>query len=230
VTGGAMRKRTVSEVMNPDVITIREETGFKEIVAAFGTFSTSAAPVVDNEGMVVGIVTESDLIRKVGYAGTASGGSGDADRKKADAVTAAGLMSAPAVTVGMEDTVAATARLMSVEGLHRVPVVDDSGQIAGLVSAHDLLRSYLRDDDSIVREIRKQILADMLWIDPSKLTVTAQDGVVTLEGRVDRRSTVGLVVHLVESMAGVVDVNNRLTYHFDDEHERVQPPYHPLPT
>jgi CBS-domain-containing membrane protein len=218
-----MHTHTVGDVMADKVVTIRESTGFKDIVAAFGRHAVSAAPVVTDDGAVLGIVTESDLIRKVGYAGVADRADARSDDAKADAVTAGGLMTAPAVTVNEQETVARAARLMSAEHLRRMPVIDDTGQLVGMVSARDLLRSFLRDDESIVREIREQVLAETLWIDPSRITVKVQDGVVTLLGTVDRRSTIGLVTHLVGATAGVVQVVNHLTYHYDDEQDRVRP-------
>ena len=218
-----MRAHTVVDVMSSDVVTVHKDTGFKDIVAAFGRHAVSAAPVVDDHGAVLGIVTESDLIRKVGYAGDPATGE-QADRGKAGAVTAAGLMTAPVVTVSANEGVPMAARLMAAEQLRRMPVVDDAGLLVGMVSARDLLRPYLRDDASIAKEIREDVLVNTLWIDPSRITVRVSDGVVTLLGTVDRRSTMGLVGHLVEGLAGVVDVANHLTYHYDDDRDRVRVP------
>ena len=225
-----MRTHTVGDVMANEVLSVHETTGFKEIVAAFGRFGVSAAPVITDDGSVLGIVTETDLIRKVGYGGGQDPVSRpDADDAKAGAVTAAGLMSTPVVTVHAEDSIAIAARTMSAEHLRRLPVIDADGQLVGMVSARDLLRPFLRDDASIVREIRERVLADMLWIDPGRINVTSHEGVVTLVGTVDRRSTVELVVHLVATTEGVVDVVDHLSYHFDDERERVRPPQRPQP-
>jgi osmotically-inducible protein OsmY len=86
----------------------------------------------------------------------------------------------------------------------------------GIVSRRDLLRVYLREDESIRTEIVQEVLMRTLWIPSGTITVTVDRGVVSLSGTVDRRSTVPLVARLVEGIAGVVDVANHLTYHFDD--------------
>ena len=53
---------TARDIMNPEVITVREDQSVRELAELFLNRRISGAPVVDNQGRVTGIVTESDLI------------------------------------------------------------------------------------------------------------------------------------------------------------------------
>ena len=55
-----------------------------------------------------------------------------------------------------------------------------------------------------------------MWMDPDTVRVEVRDGVVTLTGQLERRSLVPIVISLVRSLDGVVDVVDRLTYELDD--------------
>jgi CBS domain-containing protein len=131
-------------------------------------------------------------------------------------VSAIDLMTAPAVVIGPRDKVTTAAKLMDAEKVKRLPVVDEHGNLVGIVSRGDVLRLFLRTDEDIRREVRDEVLLRTLWIDPDKLTVEVAQGVVTLGGTLDRRSAIGIVVEIVQSVAGVVDVVSHLSYHYDD--------------
>ena len=64
-----MRRHTVAEVMTTEVVTVREQTGYKEIVETMAVLGISAVPVVDDDARVIGVVSEADLLLKVEYAG-----------------------------------------------------------------------------------------------------------------------------------------------------------------
>jgi len=218
-----MRKHTVAEVMTTDVVSVPESAGYKEIVEALANREVSAVPVVDDDGRVIGIVSEADLLFKAQYAGQPQPTARLWDRKrvrtartKAGADTAADLMSSPAIAINPRDKVTTAAKLMDAEKVKRLPVVDEHGQLVGIVSRGDVLRLFLRDDEDIRREVRDEVLIRTLWIDPDAITVEVTHGVVTLGGTVDRRSTIAIVVEVVQSVAGVVDVVSHLSYHYDD--------------
>jgi CBS domain-containing protein len=206
-----MKKHTVAEVMTRDVVAVRASTGYKEIVETLANHSVSAVPVVNDEGRVLGVVSEADLLYKTEYADQPHPSSRLWERKrvraaraKAAADTAADLMTVPAVSIGPRDRISAAARLMDAEAVKRLPVVDEHGQLVGIVSRKDLLRLYLREDGEIEREIRDDVFLRALWIDPVDISIEVAQGVVTL----------------VQGVAGVVDVVNHLTYHVDDRKQR----------
>jgi CBS-domain-containing membrane protein len=217
-----MKRYTVGDVMTTDVVTIRDRCGYKEIVETLADHGLSAVPVVDDDRRVIGVVSEADLLHKMEY----PGGEPHARllerkrvrvaRDKADADDAAHLMTAPAVVVGPDASVGAAARLMDAEHVKRLPVVDDAGRIVGLVSRKDLLGLFLRDDEDIRREVVDDVLVRVMWIDPSRVSVSVEHGIVTLDGTVERRSSLSIIKELVARLAGVVDVVANLNYRVDD--------------
>jgi CBS domain-containing protein len=211
--------------MTTNVVTVGQTALYKEVVDTLTKHGVSAVPVVNEGGHVVGMVSEADLLHKLEFAGLephvrlVQRRRRRVARTKASGASAGELMSAPPVVVGPQESLSAVARLMDSERVKRLPVVDRDARLVGIVSRRDLLRVYLREDEAIAEEILEQVLVRTLWIEPDTVSVTVEDGVVTLAGTVDRRSTVPLLVRLVDGVGGVVGVVDHLTYHFDDTAE-----------
>lgn len=217
-----MKRRTVGDAMTSPVVSVLGSASYHAIVEVMVSKGISAVPVVDAEGRVVGVVSEADLLHKLEFAGVGPA-RGLLERRrsrdgraKAGAVLAADLMSAPPVTVRPSASVGAAATLMSERHVKRLPVVDGAGTLVGIISRCDLLRLYARPDDELLSEIRDQVLLRTLWMDPDSLSVTVRQGVVTLAGATDRRSTIHLLEQLVQTVPGVTDVVSHLSYHLDD--------------
>ncbi|SDN08265.1 CBS domain-containing protein [Streptomyces wuyuanensis] len=197
-----MRHRRVADLMTPDAVAVRPGTTFKEIARLLDEFGISAVPVVDVDGRPMGVVSEADLVRR-----QASGGG---------APTAQGLMTSPAVVARPEWSVVKAARVMDRNRIKRLPVTDDAGRVIGVLSRSDLIQLFLRRDRAIQEEILEDVLTRTLRLSPSALSVEVTDGRVTLSGTVPRRSLVPVTVRLCESVDGVVDVTDRLTFTWDD--------------
>jgi osmotically-inducible protein OsmY len=75
---------------------------------------------------------------------------------------------------------------------------------------------FLRDDAEISREIREDVIRRTLWIDPDTIRVMVRDGIVTMEGQVERRSLIPVIERLVVSTEGTVAFENHLSYLTDD--------------
>lgn len=217
-----MRTWRVADVMTVDVVTVREDTPYRDIVDTLHEHRVSAAPVVDADGQVVGVVSEADLLHKIERLGEEHERRIFVSRRykeaqaKAHGVLARDLMSAPAVTIAPDTPLIAAAKRLDEAKVKRLPVVDEQGRLVGIVARSDLLRVYLRPDREIEEEIREEVLRRTLWVEPGQIEVTVRDGVVTLTGRADRRSTAELAVKFTQSVAGVVDVVDRLDFEFDD--------------
>jgi CBS domain-containing protein len=216
-----MNARTVRTLMTHNVVTARPDTGFKDLVDTMASERVSALPVVDADGQVVGIVSEADLLHKLERPDhSAAARLVSRERREATAKAAGGvaadLMTAPAVTIGPDSTAGAAARLMHEHQVKRLPVVDGDGRLVGIVARRDLLATYLRTDAEIRAEIRDDVLLRDMLIGPSEVAVTVHDGVVTLAGTVDRRSTARIVDRLVRGVTGVVDVVGQLRWRYDD--------------
>jgi CBS-domain-containing membrane protein len=227
-----MKRHTVADVMTRRVATVTETTGYKQIVETLARNGVSAVPVVDIDSRVVGVVSEADLLHKVDIAGMEPHGwlferkHTRVAREKANADFARDLMSTPAITIAENDTVGVAARLLDTDGVKRLPVVDAEGRLVGIVSRSDLLRPYLRSDDDIRTDIREGVLVQTMWLDPTDFTITVDQGVVTIHGELERRSSVPVLVGIIRSVPGVVDVIERVSSRIDDDREvAVAPPY-----
>ncbi|MER6441240.1 CBS domain-containing protein [Streptomyces sp. NPDC001185] len=205
----------VSDVMTHTVASIGRRANFKEIVQLMEQWRVSALPVLEGEGRVIGVVSEADLLPKEEFRDS------DPDRRtqmqrlsdlaKAGAVTAEELMTAPAVTVPANATLAQAARIMAHAKVKRLPVTDDVGLLEGVVSRGDLLKVFLRDDEDIAEEVRREVVSYLFRAPLSPMRVQVQDGVVTLAGRVRDTSLVPVAARLVRAIEGVVDVEFEVT-------------------
>jgi len=217
-----MEPLKVRDVMTRQVVAVREAAGYQEIVEALVVHRVSAVPVLDDEYHIIGVVSEADLLAKIRFADGSpharlfEGHRRRTVRAKAAGDTAGELMSSPAVTIGPDASLVEAVRRMEVERVKRLPVVHDNGLLAGIVARSDLLRGHLRPDAAIGRDVTVDLLGATLGIGAPRVRATVADGIVTLRGTVDRRSTAEIAVRLTRSVTGVVDVFDELTYDNDD--------------
>ncbi|MEV7007526.1 CBS domain-containing protein [Streptosporangium sp. NPDC051022] len=211
---------TVKDVMTRRVVSVGEETCFKDIAGTLLAHAVSAVPVLDGDGHVVGVVSEADLLRTEECGERFRGGDSPpgpgkiADRIRGE--VARELMTAPAVTVPMDASVVAAGRLMERHGVKRLPVLDGRGRLTGIVSRHDLLKVFVRSDADIEREVRRDVLTRSLWMDTARVRVSVVDGVVTLSGRMTLRKEAWIAVRMIQQVNGVVDVIDELACDQED--------------
>ncbi|OIJ95291.1 CBS domain-containing protein [Streptomyces monashensis] len=205
----------VNDVMTRRVVALRTGAAFKDIVRTMQEWRVSALPVLDDGGRVVGVVSEADLLPKEELSERDLSRYGQVRRSvdvhKAHAVTAAELMTTPAITVAPDSTLAHAARVMARSRVKRLPVVGRNGTLKGIVSRSDLLKIFLRDDADIVEEVRREVVARLFGTYAQGVRVEVQDGVVTLTGRIHETALIPLATHLARTVAGVVDVHCALT-------------------
>jgi CBS domain-containing protein len=214
-------KRMVQDVMTRDVVVVIASTPFKEIVRRMQEHRVSAVAVLDAGARLVGIVSEADLLLKEdtdleGEGRLFEGRQRRTEREKHVAVVAGQLMTSPPVRTGPVATLAEAARLMHRRGIKRLPVVSAEGRVLGIVSRADLLKVFLRDDGEIAREISEDIVRRTLWIDPTTIRVIVHDGVVRLDGQIERRSLIPVLAGLVLAVEGVVGIDSHLSYLVND--------------
>ena len=195
----------VKDIMTTGVVTVRPDTPHQTVAAMLRQHRVSGFPVADDDGKVVGVVTETDLVALVA-------GRRHRRHRAAEQATAGDLMSHPAVTVGPDDPVKTAARLMRKQRLQRLPVVDRDGRLAGIVSRSDVLSVFQRSDEEIRREVTQDVIADGFFTDPGRFTVTVHNGIVTLEGAPGSTLLGTAIAGQVEHLEGVVAVRDRFTY------------------
>ncbi|HEX6349133.1 MAG TPA: CBS domain-containing protein [Candidatus Dormibacteraeota bacterium] len=219
--------------MTREVATVPPGASVREIARQIAEKRVSALPVVDIEGRVLGVVSEADLLLKEGRNEMAAHARFFASREtrllgeKAEGLVAADLMTSPALTVAPEAPLADAARLMRERGVKRLVAVDERGKLVGIISRGDVIRVFLRPDGDIRRAIVSGLAQSLLWLDVRDLEVTVEEGVVTFDGRLDRRSDVELLARLTRDIDGVVGVINHLEFAWDDRRTRRAPALSP---
>jgi CBS domain-containing protein len=98
----------------------------------------------------------------------------------------------------------------------RRPSGCEEDSLVGIVTRWDLLRLYLRPDADIRDEVTDEVLVRVLWLMPRSIDVAVADGVVTLAGRLERRSEAEIAVAMTRQIDGVVTVVGELTWRLDD--------------
>ncbi|MER3488130.1 MAG: hypothetical protein C4307_05140 [Chloroflexota bacterium] len=125
-------------------------------------------------------------------------------------------MTSPAITIEPKRTVTEAAATMVEKKVNRLPVVDDEGNLVGIVTRADLVRAFVRSDEEIAREIREDVVFRTLWIPPEQVEVEVEKGVVTLRGHVENRSDAELLAKFVQRVPGVIAVESSLTWEDED--------------
>jgi CBS-domain-containing membrane protein len=209
-------KSTVKDVMTTCVIWVGKDASFRDMAAALREHRVSAFPVLDGAGKVIGVVSEADMLIKEaldsepeGMPGMITGMLRRKEHEKARGITAADLMTRPAITVTPDDTIEHAARLMYTRKVKRLPVVDENRHLVGIVSQADLLAVFNRTDEEIRQDVSDDVMLNEFLVDPK---VAVQDGVVTLFGQPPTGSVGREIVHRVRHVQGVVAVRDRLSY------------------
>lgn len=215
-----MRMWHVKDVMTADVVSSGPDTPYRELVELLASRRVNAVPVVDEDRRVLGVVSESDLLRKVEFAGADEPHWYERRRReqfqKAGGRTAGELMTAPAVVVLPNASIRTAARRMEASGVKQLPVEDDLGRLVGIVTRSDLLKEHLRTDKEIRADAAAAVSEMLLAESFSTVSTQVDRGVVTLTGRVERWSTGDLTVRLVRLVPGVVEVVDEMSFDFDD--------------
>lgn len=221
---------TVRDVMTAPVFSVSPSTPLKEVAHLLVEHRISGVPVVDPDGIPLGVVSEADLLLKEGghdvarrrWFGRFLGETRETKSRQAKigAITAGEAMTSPAATIEAGRSTNAAATMMVDRGVNRLPVVED-GVLVGIVSRADLVRAFVRTDEQLAETIRNDVLLRVLWLDPSTFDVRVENGVATVAGRVDRRSMADMIERAIRNVPGVVDVVCAVTWSVEDD--RVRP-------
>jgi CBS domain-containing membrane protein len=141
-------EKKAGDIMTREVAAVDEQTPLVEVATLMGEREISGVPVLNSQGQVTGVISAKDFLVHMG-----------AVRPNFMAVVASCLktkgclalpmknkvardiMSSPAVVVSPETSLQEIAALLAVRRINRVPVVDQQGQLVGLVSRADLVQA-----------------------------------------------------------------------------------------
>jgi CBS-domain-containing membrane protein len=221
-----MRHVTARDIMSSPVVSVAPDTPIRDLVDRMLLLRISGLPVVDADQRVLGIVTESDLLEKedrpapepplISWHGRSLRLERMLGRyRKATGTTARDVMTENIITATESTDVHELTHLMLRHNINRILILRE-GRLAGIVTRADVLKVFLRSDESILETVRHALARDLL-IDPSTLALTCARGVVTVAGTVDRHSDQALVGKWIRSIDGVVAVSTEhLAYRMDD--------------
>jgi len=208
------------DIMTREVVTVRPETSITELARLFSDRGISGAPVVDAEGQLLGIVTESDLMRRVAAPqdrkpGLFSGLLSDPAElarhfARSHGRTAQDVMTTTPLTLGPDVPIDRVAKLLEEKDIRRVPIVA-AGRLLGVVSRADLLKAVLTEtqpapanvDDASIRKELARRLREQPWVDRHFLHASISAGHVHFSGFARSPAVVQGLRALAEGVPGV---------------------------
>lgn len=193
----------VVDLMTTEVIAESRDTGLREAARLMFRNRVSGLPITEQDGTLIGIITEADFLRL------------EVERQEGardQVVTVGEVMSIGVVTIRPEMEIYEAAKIMAVQEVKRLPVVDDDNRLLGVISRADIVSIFTRPDDVIEDEIREDLLRRVLFIDPDDLGVSVTNGVVALSGEVGTRAEASMLEELTNRLDGVFGVETNLTW------------------
>ena len=211
------------DVVTTKVTTVSPDNSVRQAARVMLARNVSGLPVIDDDGRLVGLISEGDLLRRseLGSATivTREGPLLSSDEQartyvKSNAWRVADVMSRNLVVVDEETPLSRVAALMEEHGIKRLPVVRGTA-LVGIVSRADLLRAIVaarpdetaRGDDAIRRSIMVR-LNENTALEGQNVTVTVTGGTVHLWGDIDTedcRNAARVVAESVRGVRGVVE-------------------------
>lgn len=210
-----------ADIMSRDLVTVRPEAPLSEVVELLAGRHLSGVPVVDAEGRLLGVLTESDLMRRVAAAADAPAGflaglirdaGAEAQRfAKTHGRTAQDVMTPSPLSVAPGAPVAEVAKLLEEKGIRRVPVVE-GGRLLGLVSRADLLKALLgapaadspsAGNDAAIRLALRRAMREQPWVDRHFMHASVREGHVHFTGFARSPAVAQGLRALAEGIAGV---------------------------
>jgi CBS domain-containing protein len=215
------------DVMVSPVITMGENDSVRDAAKLLVEKRISAVPIMDAAGKLVGIVTEGDLMRRTEtdtehpYSWLSfflGEGAAAADYVKSHATKVKDVMTRNVRTAGPDTPLYEIADLFEENHIKRVPIVNDAGDLVGIVSRANILQAVasarpkleIALPDKAIREKLLQELREQPWAHVHRMNIVVTDGVVDLWGFVRSDKERQAIIVAAERIAGVTAVNDRL--------------------
>ena len=192
------------EIMTVAVTTVRPDTLVGIAAALLTEQGIASLPVVDDDGRVVGIVSEMDLIDDRLPDDDRFGSPRPGPGQAAPAREVREVMTTAVLCLGAGADTADLAALMKTSNIRAVPIVEGS-RLVGIASRRDLLRTLVRNDlgirDDVLERIRDYTGAGESW------AVEVLDGVVRIRGRFTGTAREAIIRQLARTVPGVLRVH-----------------------
>ncbi len=216
------------EMMTKDPVTVSPTTPVSEIAAALVRHRISALPVVTKDNDVIGIVSESDLVRRT-EAGTerkrgwwleifVDANTMAREYVKAHGLKAQDVMARPVVSVPENAELAEIANLLEAHRIKRLPVLRN-GKLIGIVSRANVVKALAQmkpaekaappDDGTLQKAITEKLRAAS-WLDSTFINITVSGRAVELWGFVGSEEQRKAIRVMAESVSGVLRVTDHI--------------------
>jgi CBS domain-containing protein len=126
----------IADLMTIDPVTVAVDALLEEVAHLCQANGISGLPVIDDEGRLVGVISQTDLVA------IHDSRVGRLIRAEPSGLRVGEVMTSPAVTLPMTASLRDAARLMRDEHIHRVVAIDDDGRPAGVLSSSDFVTLY----------------------------------------------------------------------------------------
>ena len=192
------------DVMSSPAFTVAQTAPVESAVELITAKAVTALPVVDAEGQLVGVVSESDLLwHRVPADPTAHMlRLPDTDPANRPGMVVE-IMSPYPVTTRPDADVAEVAEMMLEHDVRSMPVLDD-GVVVGVISRRDILRAMVRGDDVLTAEVQHRLDE---YAGGHRWTATVDGGVAHIAGDFDSDTEQGIVAVLARTVPGVAAVD-----------------------
>lgn len=192
------------DVMTRNPITVTPTTLVSAAIKVLAEHGITSAPVVDEDGDVVGMVSELDLLRdRLPYDVRTT-----VQRRESGpdpAKTVGEVMTTPVVCLSVGSDARDVADVLASHGIRAVPVLDESG-LVGIISRRDLLRTINRDDASIAADVERELRS---WHPDGRWKIRVDEGIVTVSGGLPDDRSKDSTAAVVHAIPGVVRVHVR---------------------
>lgn len=140
-----LKKKSVKDIMTKEVVCVREYAEIKEAARLLSENRISRMPVIDNEGKVIGVISEADILVSSGIKRESKiseilrylSGEIVVSEKRGEKVGE--IMTSPAITIKPEEDIRDAVRIMEKKGIKWLPVIDREGKIIGVISRADIV-------------------------------------------------------------------------------------------
>lgn len=149
---------TVKDIMTTELVTFSPDDEIAKATKILLEKRFNGAPVVDSEGKLVGILCQSDLIAQQksfpiptiftvfdGFIPLTSVKHLEKEVEKISAALVSQAMTPDPVTVRPDTEIENVAKLMVDKNFHTLPVVDENGNLIGIIGKHDILKTLVKD-------------------------------------------------------------------------------------
>jgi CBS domain-containing protein len=214
----------IEDVMTRDVVTVKPDAVLKDAARELVGRRISGLPVVDDEGRVLGVLSEGDLLFKQRGARERNGGllawfvdrRHESEDAKLEAHVVEEAMTSPAISIDAGWSLTAAAERMLANGVNRLPVIRGE-RLVGIVTRADIVRAFARSDLEVEQDVRQQLdLYRALWNDSGPIDARVAGGAIILTGQLRLRSEAEILPKVIAKVPGVVEVASELTWVEDD--------------